>query len=487
MQKDFLMNLLSNNSHNDGIALISSKRNLTYKNLLDLVDVEVNELKKLGINHGDIVGLTLMQSPRHLIIILALLKIGAISVPLAGIKSIQERAEIAKKYHVKFLITFNDNFSLPGTSLININNINTLAPQEKKPTQGEVTHVDGQTPLRLVLSSGTTGKIKGVMLTQDDILNRINQSLITFTNKTRLLSFDLNYAMGLIFNLSALKEGGTIIFPGNDIKNAVNVFGVTDLILSPVQASELIKQSQGVNSFSSINRTIVVGEYCPVGLIHALQDKITNNIYNTYGLSEIGGVSVTTPEILPTQDENLAKGIINKAFTVEIVNTKGKTLPALESGRVRIKSSTMPKGYYLDPELSAESFKNGYYYSGDRGFITKEGYLCIEGRYDDLINIGGEVIDPIKVEKIVNQHQDVVESIAFAVKSLLGVNELALAIKGTDETARKELEAFCAKNIKPYPKHFFYLDDFPKNSNGKVLRNQIPKLFENQGKSTVNA
>jgi acyl-coenzyme A synthetase/AMP-(fatty) acid ligase len=486
MQKDFITNLLSNNDNSDAIALISQKRNLTYKNLSELIDAAVNGLKKLGIKHGDMVGLTLTQSPTHMIIIMALLKIGAISVPLAAIKSMQERTEIAKKYHIKFLITFDDRFGLQGTSVININKINTIRLEAQDTAPDHVMNVDSQTPLRLVLSSGTTGKIKGVMLTQDDILNRVNQSLIAFTNKTRLLSFDLNYAMGLIFNLSVLKEGGTIVFPGADIKNIINVFGVTDLILSPVQASELIKQSQGKNSFSSINRTIVVGEYCPVGLIHALKDKITNNIYNTYGLSEIGGVSITIPEILPTQDENLAKGIINKALTVEIVNSKGKILPAMESGRVRIKSKTMPKGYYLDPEMSAECFKKGYYYSGDRGFITEEGYLCIEGRYDDLINIGGEVIDPIKIEKIVNQHQEVVDSIAFAVKSPLGVNELALAIAGTEEADRKELEAFCAKNIKPYPKHFFYLDDLPKNSNGKVLRNQIPELFENQGKSPVN-
>ena len=441
MSEQKFRDLITQNISPDATAMIYADKMITYKKLLERIDFEVNYLSNQGIQFGDIVGISLPHYPRNLILTLALFEIGAASVVLHPNKSKQERSEIAKKYNVKTVITFDDSFALDGIGLINI----TSKTQQSILPSKNKKKVTSSTPLKLFLSSGTSGKIKAVMLSQEEILNRINSSQVSFSASTRLLPFDLNFAMGLIFSINVLKEGGTIVFPAiknPNLINAIHYYGINEVILSPLQASRLVDQLEGTNSLPSVNRVIITGDDCPFGLINSLKNKVTHNIYNNYGLSEVGGISSTTPENLPLKEGELAKGNINQAITVEIVDENDNILTAMQSGRIRVKSKKMPKGYYLDEEITSDSFKNGYFYTSDKGFISEDGFLCLEGRIDDLINIGGVIIEPTKIERTVNQNTNIKESIAFAVKNSLGVNQLALAIVVADESNKKDIELF---------------------------------------------
>ena len=134
--------------------------------------------------------------------------------------------------------------------------------------------------------------------------------------------------------------------------------------------------------------------------------------------------------------------------------------------------------YVGDPEASRTFFRDGYFYSGDIGHLTPEGLLVITGRKKTALNIGGDTINPERVEEVLIAHDGVTEAGVFAVNNELGIAELSALIvtsRALDETS---LRTHCAGSLSPscVPVHFVVVDALPRVGQGKIDRQRLPEV-----------
>jgi acyl-CoA synthetase (AMP-forming)/AMP-acid ligase II len=143
------------------------------------------------------------------------------------------------------------------------------------------------------------------------------------------------------------------------------------------------------------------------------------------------------------------------------------------------------KEYYKDPELTAQTVKNGWLYSGDLGYMDRDGYVYIVDRKKDIIIRGGENISSMEVEEVIDTHPAVLESsVIGAPHKILGESVMAVVVKkpGQDLT-EEELIQYCEKDLEHFkvPTRVVFIDELPHNPGGKVLKRKLKERFFGSG------
>lgn len=463
-------------------AFIYNDRILTYRQFYILLCSAARKLHERGIRPGDVIGLSLEQTPLHCVLLLALARLGAISVPVHPLLPFPAKAKIAARYGVRTILARKDDPDKIAD--INYIGVATLTDERGVPDMNFIDYVpQAGTPFRISLSSGTTGESKGVLFTHGYLLDRIEKTLYACDSGSRVISFDLNFALGFVFALGVLTVGGTVVFPRlykpQELMTAINLYAVSHMLLPPavlMQMAELLPDNDGI-AFPTLKHLRVVGSAVPTTLLNVLMAKFSPHVFVPYGLSEMGAISIATPEILAIHPDS--SGRIQPLVQVETLDEQGNTLPPGEAGEIRVRMEQMPTGYFGDEEQSRLRFRDGWFYTGDHGRISADGLLFIAGRADDIINLGGHKLDPNYIEKILAQHAEVREVVVFAMRDDMGVPLLAaaiiphtVAIKLDDVAghARRELGIF-------HPQRFFLARDFPRTLNGKVIRSEVAAAF----------
>jgi acyl-CoA synthetase (AMP-forming)/AMP-acid ligase II len=165
---------------------------------------------------------------------------------------------------------------------------------------------------------------------------------------------------------------------------------------------------------------------------------------------------------------------------VEVVNPEGEVLAPGETGELRVKVPGMPTEYYMNPERTAEKFRDGWFYTNDIGMLTPEGLIRLEGRSDDRINLGGLKLYPERVENVLNTHPDIRDSAVFTVPDKDGNKALVAAVVLNHEGKPKSsLLEYCREHKLGgmTPKRFFIVKELPRNDAGKLIRSALPELL----------
>ncbi len=156
------------------------------------------------------------------------------------------------------------------------------------------------------------------------------------------------------------------------------------------------------------------------------------------------------------------------------MNEDGLILPAGELGEVVIRGRDVTAGYENNPEANAKAFTNGWFRTGDQGFLDQDGYLRLTGRLKELINRGGEKISPIEVDVVLMDHPAVAQCLTFAMPHPLLGEEVAAAIvlREDAEAAEHELRDFVAARLAQFkvPRKIIFLKEIPKGATGKLQR-----------------
>jgi acyl-coenzyme A synthetase/AMP-(fatty) acid ligase len=143
-------------------------------------------------------------------------------------------------------------------------------------------------------------------------------------------------------------------------------------------------------------------------------------------------------------------------------------------GEVRYSSPELVQRYYRDPAATAEALRDGFFYPGDRGFVSSAGELFIVGRMDDVINIGGVKVDPNELERIAVGTEGVVDAAVFAHEGTDGRPSLAMALVTTTAHAMKSVdERIRAQSIATVPAVYFRVMELPRNEMGKLKRDNL--------------
>jgi acyl-CoA synthetase (AMP-forming)/AMP-acid ligase II len=167
-----------------------------------------------------------------------------------------------------------------------------------------------------------------------------------------------------------------------------------------------------------------------------------------------------------------------KVHRIEIHDESGHPLPPGKSGEIVKQSPTVMKGYYKNPEATAKALKNGWLYTGDLGYLDKDGYLYFVDRVKDMVRRGDENISSEEVERVLNSHPAVAESAVIAVPDLIRGEEvkayIVLKLPATPESVpAKEIWEFCKPHLAAFkvPRYIEYRAELPKTPSSKVQKN----------------
>lgn len=471
-------------------AFIYQGRIITYKHLRAFISVTARMLHDRGIKPNDIVGLTMGQSPLHCIALLALARLGAISVPLSPSLAINVQMGLINRYGICVIVTDHDIEGLGEIATFTLDNV-TAAGNEAdldfisyKP--------DDKTPLRVALSSGTTGEPKGVMNTHGYLVDRIDKTLLDYDSGSRLIPPDLHQTIALPHTYGTLCIGGTIVFPHTynlpDLISAINLYAVTHVLLSPAKAMQMVDllPESGV-AFPTLKHLRIMGARPSLRLLEMLRRRFSPNIYNPYGSTELGVISLATPETFDAAPESA--GRLLPWAKAEVLDPHGKVLPPGETGEIRFAMDMMPTEYFRDEEHTREKFRNGWFYPGDMGHISADGLLYIEGRTDNLVNIGGHKVTTDYIEEILGRHPKVREVAVLLVGAIEDdAQSLAAVIIPDGNPLVSDLVEHSRRHLGVLaPQKFFFVTDLPRNLSGKVVREELLQIVQNLLASDTHA
>lgn len=452
---------------------------------LRLVCLAAMNLHRMGVREGDVVGLTMPHAPVHLATILAIARLGAVSIPLHPSLAPETRTVVVKKFGVIKLVALSQE-SLPPSSGAVFIHVEELV----KPVQGALSldFIDYQPaddlPARLSLTSGTTGSPNAICYTQEYWLARIERASLGSDATTRMLPGTLHLAMGNIAALAALFRGGSVVFQALGSQEAlwksIWRYNVTHAIVTPADLHAINEQMrfEGL-AFPSLRDLRVVGGALSDRLFQEASKKVTTQISAVYGASEVGLIALADTQTLQNFPNTCGKP--GTGVEIQAISPDGDVLPPGEMGEFRVRSPGMPSAYYNNPERTREKFKDGWYYTGDVGWISPEGYVYLQGRTDSQINISGLKFLPENLETILERHPRVKLAGVFAVDGASGQEKrLVATIVPVDKTdPPKDLLQYCQQlQVGLMTPHVFLLvNELPLNLSGKLDRAAMLRLF----------
>ncbi len=447
-------------------------------------------LQQQGVKAGSKMGWSFNTSPLAVMLLFAMARLGACVIPLSLGRDGASRAEIARKFGVELLVAENAASRLAGWPSLEIHKVS-ISVQEMQNTkqllaeQGEQANSGlADLPWFVVLSSGSTGVPKGVALTQAQTWTRIEQSVLPWTEATRVLPYDLAIGAGLFPALRTLAAGGTVIITeDSDFKAGLAEFATrhraTHVMSSPWMAAQLLEQlGDRRAAMPTVEFLWIAGGHCARSVLEGLIERATPNVWVKYASAETGVVAAASAhELLSTPG---LSGRIGDWIEAGVVNEAGEPLPEGSSGLLRFRALGWPEAY-ADAQDNAEgAFRGGWYQSKDYGRILPNGYLIVEGRIEGLVNVAGMRVQAEFFEELLTTRLALKECAVFSVLQADGSSKLAVAVSRADAAKRDDVAALLMEHFKELTRDVclvFELPTLPRTPTGKISRRQLQQQF----------
>jgi acyl-CoA synthetase (AMP-forming)/AMP-acid ligase II len=163
------------------------------------------------------------------------------------------------------------------------------------------------------------------------------------------------------------------------------------------------------------------------------------------------------------------------------MDADGNLLAANAHGEVVIQGRNVIQGYENNPEANASSFTNGWFRTGDQGFLDQDGYLTLVARIKELINRGGEKISPREIDEVLLRHPSVAEAVAFGTPHKMWGEEVAAAVvmRENAAVAESELLSYCRERLADFkcPKKIHITQTIPRTATGKIQRRMVAAAY----------
>jgi acyl-CoA synthetase (AMP-forming)/AMP-acid ligase II/thioesterase domain-containing protein len=210
----------------------------------------------------------------------------------------------------------------------------------------------------------------------------------------------------------------------------------------------------------------------PPKLMEEMERTFGAPVIESYGMTEAAHQMASNP--LPPGVRKPGSVGVAAGPEVAIMDAEGRMLPAGAKGEIVIRGANVTTGYENNPEANRSAFTNGWFRTGDEGYLDADNYLFLTGRIKEMINRGGEKISPREVDEVLLDHPAVAQAVAFAMPDLQLGEEIAAAIvlrQGASATER-EIQEFAAARLADFkvPRRVVFLADIPKGPTGKLQR-----------------
>jgi 2-furoate---CoA ligase len=339
----------------------------------------------------------------------------------------------------------------------------------------------------MLYTSGTTARPKGVPRRQRAeraaALAHVAQNLYGHGERT-LGVMPLYHTMGVRSLLAMSLIGGAFIcLPRFDVQRALALIAaerVTNLYLVPTLYHDLVHHKLfAASDVSSVRKLGFAGAPMTDGLLKELQAAFKPDLFvNHYGSSEI--YTFTIDQNAPAKPGSAGRAGINQMVRVARLGAQSPDDVAAtgEEGEIiaLLAGDESFEGYWRRPEADAKALRQGWYFTGDTGFLDADGDVFVTGRVDDMIITGGENVSPVEIESCLSLHAAVSEVAVVGLSDERWGKVIAAFIKRRAAVEADELDAFCrSSGLAGFkrPRRYVFVADIPKSPVGKLLRRKL--------------
>jgi acyl-CoA synthetase (AMP-forming)/AMP-acid ligase II len=473
---------------------------ITYEEMAIRASALAGGLAERGVGRGDVVGLLSYNCPEFLETLFAANHLGAIAMPINWRLAAPEVRYILEHSDARALVCDDPLVDLaneatagmeralvracisPGRhhGWASLDDVRVTARAASPvPVSGDDVH-------RLMYTSGTTGHPKGVMITHANLAWKNFAHIV----ELGFTSADIGLACGPLYHVGALDltttsliaVGATTIihrvFDAERVADEIERSRVTTVWLAPAMVNAIMALPDiDDRDFSSVRLVINGGEKMPIPLIERLQRAFPAAWFaDAYGLTE-----TVSGDTFLDRDSILRKlGSVGRPclfVELDIWDEAGNSQPAGVPGEIVMRGPKVFKGYWRDPAATAAAFAGGWFHTGDIGMRDDDGYLYIVDRLKDMIVSGGENIASSEVERVLYEHDSVLEAaVVGRADDRWGEVPVAFVVlRPRATTTAEELVEHCRRHLARFkvPKEVRFVDALPRNPSGKVLKREL--------------
>ena len=495
---------------------------MTYAQLSAMVSQTANGLRAIGIRPGDHVALSCPNTPHFVVAYYAILRAGAVVVPLNVLLKPREIAYHLNDSDAVAMIVFEGTAELPMAQMARAACdevtacrqliVITLDPHAHSPVDRAITLsqlMHGQSPVAethpsrpddtavMLYTSGTTGQPKGAELTHLNmlmnalasrdimlpmLLHGLDQQNVT------LITLPLFHSTGQTAQMNAGVAGGyrMVLLPRFDAAAVLHVFEhekINCWVGVPTMYWALLQHAREHNidtqkAAASLRLCVSGGAPMPVALMMEFETAFGVRILEGYGLSETAPVACFNQVFRPSKPGTVGPPIFS--CEVRVVDAEDRPLPSGEAGEVVIRGHNVMKGYYKRPLETSEALRGGWFHTGDIGVIDEDGYVAIVDRKKDMVLRGGMNVYPREIEEVLMTHPSVsLVAVIGIPDERLGEEVKAFIVRKPGATITEdELIAWCKEQFAAYkyPRHIEFRDSLPMGGTGKVLKRELRHL-----------
>jgi acyl-CoA synthetase (AMP-forming)/AMP-acid ligase II len=477
---------------------------VTYRQMADRAAALASGLHRRAVGAGDVVGLLSYNSIEFLTTIFAANHIGAIAMPINWRLAADEVRFILDHSRARALVCdltcvelANDSTALlEGGELARVCVTNDpldgwerfadvaeeSEPIDRAPASADHIH-------RLMYTSGTTGRPKGVMISHANLAwkNFAHITEFGFTDTEVGLACGPLYHVGALdlVTTSMIAVGATTMihraFDADAVVDEIERSRVTCMWTAPAMLRAILDVDRiDERDLSSVRVIIAGGEKMPIPTIERLQSIFPTAWFaDAYGLTE----TVSGDTFLDRESTVSKLGSVGRPcqyLELDIWDEQGRSVGRGQRGEVVLRGPKVFAGYWRDPDATRTAFAGGWFHTGDIGTMDDEGYLYIVDRLKDMIVSGGENVASSEVERAIYEHDSVVEAaVVGRADDRWGEVPIAFVVVRPDATTTsEELISHCRDRLAKFkvPKDVVLIDALPRNPSGKVLKRELREL-----------
>ena len=462
----------------DKAAIIATDRSVGYGELWNAVTHISALLRARGIGKGDRVMLEAGPTAEYLACCYGIHLAGAVNVPVEKNVPDERVGEIAAEIQPALILRGKHPVEQLGARFEDLTHT----------ADGGYAFPSEDMLQEILFTTGTTGKSKGVMITHYGQMNMCqsqNAVLAYSEDNVWLIPTPMNHAAGLRKTHMSMVRGSTVLIMDGfkDLKlffENMRKYKVTSLYLPPsavhyilmLAGRELAKFDDQLDFLYSSSAALPGGD--KEKLIELLPHV---RKFDAYGGSEVGAVVYI--DYNAVQGDGRCVGKPNPGVEVFIVDENYRPMHATEQdpGIIAIRSNTVTAGYWNEPELTAQTIRDGVIYMTDMGYISEDGYLYLIGRRDDVINFGGLKVAPTEVEDAAQRFEKIAECVCipYEDKNFGRCLKMFVVMRNGAGFDAAEITNYLESRLEAYkvPKFIECIDEIPKTYNGKVDRKKL--------------
>ncbi len=496
-------------------AIVYGESRLTYQELYSQILSLSKGLSLLGIKRSDCVMLVLPNCPEFVISFYAISHLQAIALALNPMFKANELQYYADDSNASIIITDQARAEVCRQAIAKLNHkvelviIDAVRPasfyfyhlmQPETDESEQTASFAGD--ILYQYSSGSTGRPKKLAKTQKQLYHQATNSFGTLkiTSADSILALvPLYHSYGLgecllatmstgatLVILEPVIQGGKaaelpLLFRRERILELIEQEKVTVIPIVPYVASILASTPEEIQAdLSSLRLCLSAGNFLSQDIFEQFRQRFGVPLRQLYGCTEVGAVCVNMEDESELQYDSIGRPMNNVEIT--ILDDEGNDCDKRDEcdlecvGEIVIKTQGITSGYINKPELNKQAFSGGCFFTGDLGKKDEKGRVYLTGRKKMLIDVGGDKVDPLEVEDVLNTHRKVQEAVVVGTKGSDGVELTKAVIVPNGECSEQEILAYCKERIADYkvPRMVEFRQELPKDPVfGKVQRKKV--------------